>query len=78
MRIGLFKQLAFAANRELQGRRQGVDHRDAHTVEAARHLVGIIIKLTASVQYRHDDLCGRHTFFVLFGGNTAAIVSHCH
>ena len=35
--------------------RKCVDALDANAVQAARHLVGVAIELTASVQFGHDD-----------------------
>ncbi len=47
-------------------------------MEAARHLVRIIVELTASVQNGHDDFCGRDALFVLFCRYTSTIVTNTH
>jgi hypothetical protein len=36
-----------------------VDHGDAHAVEAAGDLVGVVVELAAGVEDREDDLEGR-------------------
>ena len=70
-----FVDLAVAADLELEPGRERVDHRDAHAMQAARDLVGILVKLAAGMQLGHDDLGRRDTLFgVDAGGNAAAIV----
>jgi len=46
-------------------------------VQAARHLVGILVEFSAGVQLGHDDL-GRGNAFALVDvdGNAAAVVAH--
>ncbi len=56
-----------------------VHHRDAHAVQAAGDLVGILVELTARVQLGHDDLGRRDALFrVQVGGDAAAVVGHGH
>ncbi|KAF1027129.1 MAG: hypothetical protein GAK37_02513 [Pseudomonas sp.] len=75
--VGLLPDLATTANGENQLLRQSVHHRNTHTVQAARHFVGVVVELTAGVKHGHDDLCCRHAFFfVHINRNTAAVVAH--
>ena len=58
---------------------QRIDHRNADTVQAAGHLIGIVVrcvlKLAACVQLSHDDFCRRNAFFLVHARrNTAAII----
>ena len=50
--------LAVAPDLELQPVGQRVDHRHADAVQAARHLVAVLVELAARVQLRHHDLGG--------------------
>ncbi|MNH14577.1 hypothetical protein D3C73_1126880 [compost metagenome] len=46
-------------------------------MQTAGNLIGVVVKLTAGVQYGHDDLCRRHPFlFVDTGWDTTAIILH--
>ena len=54
--------------------RQGVDDRNADTVQAARNLVGIVVEFSAGVQLGHDDLGRRHALLVVDAGRDAAPV----
>ncbi len=69
--------LAVAPDLELQFARQRVDDGDADAVQAAGHLVGILVEFSAGVQLGHDDL-GRGNAFALVNvdGNAAAVVAH--
>ena len=78
MGIGLLKQLALSTDGQLQCRGQRVDHRYTHAVQAARNLVSVVVKLTARVQYRHDDLSSGNALFMLLSGNATAIVRDGH
>ncbi len=53
-----------------------VDHRDADAVQAARHLVGVLVELSAGMQLGHDHF-GRRDAFALVdvGGDAAAVVA---
>ena len=64
-----------APDAELQRRRQRIDNGNAHTVQAAGNLVGVLIEFTASVQLSHDHFGGGYTLFVHVHRNTTAIVS---
>jgi hypothetical protein len=48
------RPVALDLDDDLLGER--VDHRDAHAVEAAGHLVGLVVELAAGVQDGEDDL----------------------
>ncbi len=48
--------LAAPVDFQQQGLGQGIDDRDAHAMQTARHLVGIVVKLAAGMQHGHDDL----------------------
>ena len=69
--------LAVAPDRQLQPGRQRVDHRDADAVQAAGHLVGVLVEFSAGVELGHDDL-GRRDAFALVdvGRDAAAVVAH--
>ena len=57
-------------------RRQRVDHRYADAVQAARHLVRVLVELTAGVELGHDDLGRRDAFlFVDVDRDAAAVVA---
>ena len=68
---------AVSPDRELEPARQGVDHRDTDAVQAAGHLVGILVEFSAGMQLGHDDLSGRYAFALVdVHRDTAAVVSH--
>ena len=69
--------LAVAPDRQLEPARQRVDHGDADAVQAAGHLVGVLVEFSAGVQLGHDDLGRRDAFaLVHVGRNAAAVVAH--
>jgi hypothetical protein len=72
--------LSVAVDLNDQPGRQCVDNRDAHTVEAARHLVATAAKFAASMQYGEDDLCGRLpcmlASFERVDRDTATVIAH--
>ena len=69
--------LAVAPDRELEPGRQRIDHRDADAVQAAGHLVGVLVEFSAGVELGHDDLGRRHAFALVdVGRDAAAIVAH--
>ena len=57
--VFLLIDVAVAIDLRHHPRRQRIDARNAHAVQAARHLVGAFVELTARVQHRHHDLEGR-------------------
>ena len=62
---------------------QRIDHRNANAVQAAGHLISVVVrcvlKLAACVQLGHDDLCRRNAFFLVHARrNTAAIIFDRH
>ena len=68
---------AVAPDGELEPARQRVDHRDADAVQAAGHLVGVLVEFSAGVQLGHDDLGCRHAFALVdVGRDAAAVVAH--
>ena len=70
---------AVAPDFELEPGRQRVDHRDADAVQAAGHLVGVLVEFSAGMQLGHDDLGRRNAFaFVDVGRDAAAVVDHGH
>ena len=71
--------LAVAVDAQLEPARERVHHRDAHAVQTAGDLVGVLVELTARVQLGHDDL-GRRDAFALVdvGWDAAAIVGDGH
>ena len=67
---------AFAPDAQLKPVRKRIHNRNTHTVQAARYLVGVAVKLTARVQLGHDDLgCGNAFFLVDADGNTAPVIT---
>src|SRR5882672_1967982 len=70
---------AFAANGQPEPVGERVDHRDAHAVQAAGDLVGVVVELASGVKLGHDDLCRRAFLLVLLvhtRGNAAAVVDY--
>ena len=68
--------LASAANRELEPFGQCVNHRNTHTMQPARDLVGVLIELSARMQYGHYDFGGGASFFRdNVGRNAPAVVA---
>ncbi len=69
--------LAVAPDPQLQLARQRVDDGDADAVQAAGHLVGILVEFSARMQLGHDDL-GRGNALALVNvdRNAAAVVAH--
>ena len=51
-----------------------VHRRDAHSVQAGRHLVSTATELSAGVEARQDQLQGRHPFFLVDVDRDAAAV----
>ena len=69
--------LAVAPDGELEPAGQRIDHGDADAVQAAGHLVGVLVEFSAGVQLGHDDLGGRHAFALVdVGRDAAAVVAH--
>ena len=70
---------AVAPNPQLEPFRQPVDHGNAHAVQPAGNLVGILIELAARMQLGHDDL-GRGTLQLVVvldvRRNSAPVVDH--
>src|SRR5690606_2780229 len=72
-------QLAVAAYRQLQGLGQRIDAGDAHAVQAAGYLVGVLVELAAGMQLGHHDFGSAALGLVLVipfdvNWNAAAIV----
>ena len=75
VRIFLLVQLTAATNGQLQLLRQRVYYRDTYTVQTAGYLVGVVIELTARVEYRQNNLCSRYALFrVKLGRNTTTVI----
>ena len=69
--------LALAPDRQVHPDRQGIDHRNAHPVQTAGDLVGILVELPAGMQLGHDDLGRRHALaLVEISRNTATVIAH--
>ena len=47
-------------------------------MQATGNLVSVVVKLTARVKHRHDDLSSGDTLFMLLSRNTTAIVRDGH
>ncbi len=68
---------AVAPDGQLEPVRQRVHHRDADAVQAARHLVGVLIELPAGMELGHDDLGRRNALALVdVGRDAAAVVAH--
>ena len=73
--VALVVLLAAPAHRDFEILRQGVDHRDAHAVQAAGDLVGVVVELAAGMEHGHDHFDGRPAFLgVDVHRNAAAVV----
>ncbi len=73
--------LAIAPDRQAQPLAERVDAGDADPVQAARHLVAVLVELAAGMQLGQRDLGGRAPGFVLVvvldpGRDAAAVVDH--
>jgi hypothetical protein len=67
--------LAVAPDGEIELGGKRVDDGDADAMQAARHLVGVLVELSPGMELRHDDFGGRDAFaFVDLGRNAAPIV----
>ncbi len=67
--------LAVAPDGEIELGGERIDDRDADAMQAARHLVGVLVELSAGMELRHDDFGGRDAFaFVDLGRDAAPIV----
>ena len=69
---------AVAAHLQLEAPRQRVHDRDAHAVQATRHLVTAAAELAARVQHRHHHFEGRLLGHVRVraGGDSPPVVNH--
>ena len=77
--VRLSPDLPVTANFQLQIAGEGVDHRNAYTVQTPGNLVALFVELSAGVQGRHHHL-GRGAFFdrVFVYGNTAPVINDRH
>ena len=70
--------LPVAPDGEVEPFAQRIDHRHANAVQAARYLIGIVVrrvfKLSARVQLGHDDFGSRHAFLGMDAGRDAAAI----
>ena len=66
--------LAVAPDAQVEMLRQGVHHRRADAVQAARDLVGILVELPAGMELRQDHVGGRDALFLVDVGRHAAAV----
>ena len=77
--VGLGVDLAVALDLHLQPLAERVDHAHAHAVQAAGHLVGLVVELAARVQLGHDHLHGGDAFALVHVHRDApAVVLHRH
>ena len=63
--VGLFPDLATAANGQHQFFGQCVHYRHTYPVQTAGDLVGVVVELTASMEDGHDDLGGGNAFLFM-------------
>ena len=78
--VALAVDLLVPPDLHLQRLAQGVDHGDAHAVQAARHLVGLLVELAARVQLGEHHLGRVHAHDRRVGtdGYATAVVHHRH
>ena len=77
--IFLYVLPSVAPDPEPEGRRQCVDDGDPDSMQAARHLVSVLVEFSARVKHGHDDLGRRPPFFfVNINGYAAAVVGNRH
>ncbi len=75
--VTLSPALAVTAHSDLKPFRQRVYAGYAHPVQAAGHLVGVVVKLASGVQFGHDHLYGGHAELGMnIHGNAASVVAH--
>ena len=68
-------QEAVAPNLQQQTGRQGIDHRYANAMQAAGHLVGVVIEFAARMQHRHDHFrCASLLLGVQIDGNATPVI----
>ena len=76
-RVLLHEYLPVAAHLHMQFRRERVHATHAHAVQTARHLIGVLVELTARVQHGHHHL--QRTLVLLrvhVHRDTATVVLH--
>ena len=73
---GKFNQMLFALapNPQIQPVRQRIDHRNAHAVQTAGNLIGVVVEFAAGVQLGHNDFSRRNAFFLVHAHRNAAAV----
>ena len=72
--VGLRVDVAVAADLDVEPLGQRVHDRHADAVQAARHLVAVVVELAAGVQDGQHDLGGRLAALVHVDRNAAAVV----
>ena len=72
--VGLLVDLAVAPDFEVEVLRQRVDDRHADAVQAAGHLVAVVVELAAGVQHGQHDFGRRLAALVEIDRNAAAVV----
>ena len=72
--VALLVDVAVAPDFEVEPLRQRVDDRHADAVQAAGHLVAVVVELAAGVQHGQHDFGGRLAAGVPIDGNAAAVV----
>ena len=77
--VCLLPDMALAAYGGHETVGQGIDARHADAMQAARHLVGTLVELTAGMEHGHDDLEGRAMLLLVHvDGDAAAVVDHAY
>ena len=68
---------AAAPHTQLKSIRQRIDNRDAHAMQTARNLVGVLVEFSTGMELGHDDFGRRHAlFFVNIDRHAAPVVAH--
>ena len=76
--VRLVVDLAVAPDLEVEGFRERVDDRDTDAVEAARHLVAVVVELAAGMQHGEHDFGRGAAARVLVDGYAAPVVDDRH
>ena len=75
--VSLFPNRAVSLDSQHQFLAERVYNTHTYTVQAAGYFVAVVVKFTARMQHRHDDLCSGSAFLrVHVNRNPAAIIGH--
>ncbi len=78
MTVYLLVEFALATDGELQMFGKRVDHRNPHPMQPTRDFVGVVVKFSAGMEYRHNDFRCRNTLLMHLGGDAPAVIGNAH